>query len=248
MPYLYKCVHTKHKDFVTRTKCFYYNPSQSKKSRGIRLCQTGEGKQKRNKRNAYLKRKYEIYNNFDKGDLWITLTHREDIEPNVAHRLAMNVLSVTRKELKKKNKELQFVYYIKTEAGEKVRAHHHIFLKNNTPEILGLILKNWQKHGNVKDVKEIYDIESGKLITYFLDGGEHKDLNFEKYSHSRNLAQPKIETRVMPFDSFRAVPKAPKAKDGYRFEIVDLYNGFPDRDGYIYQEYAIRKIKEVMQE
>lgn len=246
MPVLYKRVKTKHRDFITRTKCFYYNNSSEKRRRGMRMCKTGESKKKRNKRNAYLKRKYEIYNNFDVGDLWITLTNRDAVDPNIAHKRMTGVMSITRKALKKKGTPL--VYYGKTEAGENVRPHSHIIIKNTNPEIVGLILKQWQKYGNIKDIKSIYNLSNGKLVTYFLDGGDHKGLDFEKYSHSRNLEQPEIEKRIYPYDSFRTNPRPPKAEDGYKYVVKNLYNGFPDRDGYVYQEYELVKMKEVMQE
>ena len=83
--------------------------------------------------------------------------------------------------------------------------------------------------------------DSGKLIKYILDGGQHKDLNFEKYSHSRNLRQPEVHTRVIPVNNFRANPKPPVRNDGFVYRIEGLYNGFPDLDGFIYQEYVIVK-------
>lgn len=242
MPVLYKRVITKHKDFVTRTKCFYYNPLASKKSRGIRLCKAGETKSERNKRNSYLKRKYEMFENFDVGDYFITLTYREWLDAEAAHKCMTTVFSKIRKALKRKN--IPFVYYGKTEAGNTIRPHHHALIRNASPEIIGLLLKYWKEFGNVKDVKEIYNIEDGRLISYILDGGDHKGLTFEKYSHSRNLKQPIIEKRIYPTNSFRENPRPPKPRDGYRYEIVpgSLYNGFPDIDGFTYQEYELRKI------
>lgn len=241
MPVLYKRVRTKHREFVTRTKCFYYNCSTAKKSRGVRMRKTGEGKANRNKRNAYLKRKYELYTNFDIGDLWITLTNKDKSDPDTVHKRMTEMLAKVRKKLKKKN--IPFVYYAKTEAGEKTRPHLHLLVKNTSPEILGLILSEW-KHGSIKDSQEIYNLQNGKLITYFLNGGNHKDLDFEKYTHSRNLEEPKIEKRLYPYDSFRKNPRPPKAEYGYKYIVRNLYNGFPDLDGFVYQEYELEKVKE----
>lgn len=242
MPVLYKRVITPHREFITRTRCMYYNPAAAKGKRGVRMCKTGESKKKINNHNSYLKKKYELYNNFNVGDLWVTLTHRNDIEAEAAHKVMTNVIGQVRKDLKKK--EIPFLYYAKTEAGEKVKPHHHMLIKNTSPEIAGLILKYWSKYGQIKEIKSIYNIENGKLVTYFLDGGDHKELNFEKYAHSRNLVQPKIEKRIYPSKSFRENPKPPKAEDGYRYEICNLFNGFPGSDGFVYQEYELRKVRE----
>jgi hypothetical protein len=85
-------------------------------------------------------------------------------------------------------------------------------------------------------------MESGNLIQYFLNGGNHKNLNFEKYSHSRNMKQPEIHTRILPYASFRENPKPPKSYyDNEEYIIQNLYNGYCDRDGFIQQEYEIVK-------
>lgn len=244
MPYLYKRVITKHADFVTRTKCFYYNPDKAKGKRGVRLCSAGESKKLRNKRNAYLKRKYMIYNNFDVGDMWITLTWQKDmlgeLNAEEAHRALMCVLGKIRKKLARK--KIPFVYFAKTEAGENTRVHHHLFVKNNF-DVISMIFDYWKAYGKVKDFQQIYDFGSGRLVKYFLDGGDHKGLDFEKYSHSRNLQEPEIEKHIYPFNSFRENPKPPKDKDGIHYEIRNLYNGFADIDGYIYQEYELVKLQ-----
>lgn len=241
--YLYKRVRTPHRDFITRTKCFYYNPPAARQKRGVRRYKTGESKEQRNKRNAYLKRKYQIYNNFDLGDMWITLTYFKDSvpeNPEDAHKNLMYTLSKVQKRLKKQN--IPFVFYVKTEAGEGIRAHHHLFIKNNF-EVIDTLYSYWKEYGKVKDFSQIYEMESGRLVTYFLDC-EHKGLNFEKYSHSRNLKAPETEIRIMPFGSFRENPKLPAPDDdGTEYVIQNLYNGYSDIDGYVYQEYELVKVK-----
>lgn len=244
MPYLYKRVRTPHRDFVTRTKCFYINAGDGKRPRRARMSRTDEGKAERNRRDAYKKRMYEIYNNFDKGDFWVTLTWQADKlggkSPEEAHRVLLQVLQKIRRVLQRAG--LPFVYYAKTEAGVRTRVHHHILIKNS-PQVLDLLFKLWKGFGKVKDFQEIYDFESGKLVKYFLDGGDHKELEFIKYSHSRNLVQPEVEKHIYPFESFRTNPRPPKPDGIYRWEVRNLYNGFPDLDGYIYQEYELVKIR-----
>lgn len=251
MPVLYKRVKTKHNiDFITRTKCFYYNPANTKRKRGIRRYKTGEKKAETNKRNSYLKRKYELFNNFDVGDWWITLTEREVMPAQEAHQNMTRAISLLRKACKRKS--IQLIYYAKTEAGEcsdvRVRPHHHLIIKNTDPAIVGMLMQYWQSYGNVSAIKPIYNITDGRLITYFLDSGDHKDLDFEKYSHSRNLVQPEVETRIYPHESFRTTPRPPKCEYGYKYVIRNLYNGFPDQDGFTYQEYELIKVVDVQQE
>ena len=57
MPYIKKTITTKHGTFIIKTKCFYYNPANSKKRRTARLAPTPEGKKKRNERQKYLHNK-----------------------------------------------------------------------------------------------------------------------------------------------------------------------------------------------
>lgn len=234
MAYLQKKIRTKHITFVVKVKCFYYNPAASKKKRGVRLKSTGEGKKKRNAIESYRKKKYLIYNNFDLGDIWATLTYKEDKlpeSPDAAHKELMNVLSKLRKKLARKG--IPLVYYIKTEAGEGMRVHHHLFIKNTFP-VISMLYDYWKEFGNIKDFREIYNLVNGKLVKYFLDGGEHKGLSFEKYSHSRNMAEPEVERRIYPAESFKENPKPPK-----EYIIQNLFNAYPDIEGYIYQEYEL---------
>ena len=240
--YLYKRVKTKHRDFITKTKCFYYNLDTVRKKRGVRTIKTSLSKQERNERAAYLHRKYLIYNNFDINDMWVTLTWKQDKlpdEPEQAHRILMNVLSNIRKKLARAGKP--FIYFIKTEAGERQRVHHHLFIRNNF-EVVSVLYDYWGEYGNVRDFRKIYSFNDGRLVTYFLDGGEHKGLNYEKYSHSRNMREPEIEKRVEHHASFRENPKPPKSDEGEEYIIQNLYNGFPDIDGYAYQEYEVVKV------
>lgn len=249
MPYIYKRVHTPHRDFITRTKCFYYNIPKAKKKRGVRVASTPESKQKRNEHRAYLDRKYLIYNNFDKGDMWVTLTWRQDkipSDPEVAHKLMMNVLSRIRKKLKRA--DIAFQYFVKTEAGERQRVHHHLLIKNNF-DVISVLYEYWKEYGRVRDFQEIYNLGNGKLVKYILDGGDHKELNFEKYSHSRNLVKPEVETRIYPAKSFRENPKPPKCDiEGKEWVIENLNNWFPDIDGFIYQEYELVMVENNEQE
>lgn len=244
MPYIKKTTTTKHGTFVIKTKCFYYNPANSKKKRMARLVPTPVKKQERNKRQSYLKRKYLIFNNFDVGDMWVTLTYRADKTPETplaAHKIMMKILSNLQKKLKRLG--IPLIYFVKTEAGENMRVHHHILIKNNF-QVVSMLYDYWKEYGKIKDFQEIYDIENGSLVKYILDGGDHKELTFEKYSHSRNLAEPKVETKIYPAKSFRENPKPPKPDiDGTEYAIKNLKNFFPDRDGYIYQEYEIVKVR-----
>lgn len=241
MAYLYKRVHTKHRDFVSRTKCFYYSLSRERKTRGVRMCATGEKKAERNRRDALMRHKYRMFNNFDVGDWFITLTTREQMTGDEFHKTMMYVFSLLRKWCVRR--KIPLVTYQKTEASEngdiKVRAHGHVLIRNTDAAIIGKLMDYWAKYGNIKDVKKIYEIADGKLINYILNGGNHKGLDFEKYSHSRNLKEPKVEKRIYPASSFREYPRPPKDADGAEWIVENLYNGFPDRDGYITQTYEL---------
>lgn len=246
--YLYKRIKTINGEYIERTKCFYYNPANSKKKRAVRLCRTSESKKAKNKRQAQTKQKYEILNNFSAGDYWITLTHRDKIGADEADKRLMHVIGKVQRALKRKN--TPFVYYAKTEAAEDCgkhssKPHHHLLVKNTSPEIVGLLLKHWNEYGKVRDVTEIYNIRDGKLVGYFQNPTNHKMLTYEKYHHSRNLVPPEIEKRIYPAGSFRENPRPPKCEEyGWHYEIANLKNGDADIDGYVYQFYELVKVKD----
>lgn len=240
---LQKITRTKYCDFVVRSKCYYYNPGGEKKKRGVRMYKTGESKQQRNKRNAYMNNKHLLFNNFDLGDWFITLTYSLAVTAAEADAIIMSIMACVRKKLRRER--IPFKWFVKTEAGKRVKPHHHIFV--NAPAdkkyyIRDLIEEQFEKYGRVKKSQKIYDMISGKLVEYFLDGGNHKELDFVKLHHSRNLIKPETETRVYPAKNFRETPRPPRENEQYRYEIHNLFNGFPDKDGYIYQSYEIHKV------
>ena len=237
--YLKKTVYTKNRIFVEKVKCYYFDPAAAGKARRPKRFATGETKAERNRKRAYQNRKYLLYNNFETGDMWVTLTYSQEntpATPEDAHRNILYILSLIQKKLKRDG--IPFVWFLKTEAGEQMRVHHHLLIRNNF-DMIDMIYGYWKKFGKVRDFQEIYNLNNGKLITYFLDGGEHKRLDFEKFTHSRNLKKPKIKTVIMPVKSFRQMPRIPKGENGEEYEIQNLYNGYTDRDGYVYQSYEL---------
>ena len=242
---LYKRVKTRYREFVYRTKCFYYNPSNSKKKRGVRLCKTGEGKKKRNARQAYLKIKHDCHENFDLGDYWITLTYKKWLEPEEAEKILSYVMSKIQKRLKRKN--IPFVWYKTTEASDTQRAHHHLLIRKTSPEIAGMIVDYWNEYGNIKHIATISNMQNGYLVQYFLDAPNHKNLTYKTFGHSRNLREPEVFTRVVPMSAIREHPRPPKCEEyGYKYVIdaKSIFTGFEDLDGFTYQEYALIKVKE----
>lgn len=241
---LYKRVKTKHREFIYRTKCFYYNPSNSKKPRAVRTASTGEGKKKRNAHQKYLKIKHDCYENYDIGDWWVTLTHSIWRDPEEAEEILRRVLAKLQKKLKRKG--IPFVYHKTTEASETQRVHHHLLIRNTSPELITMLLEYWNEYGRVRDVQPITDMESGKLVKYFLDAPNHKNLTYKTFGHSRNLRKPEVITRVMPVASVRENPKPPKCEEyGFKY-VVDpqtIYNHDYDASGFTYQEYEIYKVR-----
>ncbi len=240
----YRRVKTKHREFIYKTKCFYYNPANSKKPRGVRMCATGEGKKKRNAHKSYITHKHRIYENFDIGDWWVTLTHKAFTDPKEAKKILSNVLAKVRKKLKRKG--VPFVWYETTEASERTPAHHHLLIRNTSPEIIDMIFAYWDEYGIIKESKPIYNMSSGKLVKYFLDG-DHKCMTYKTFSHSRNnLREPEEFIRVMPVGAVRETPKPPKCDEyGYRYEVdkKSVVNFDAGIDGFTYQEYEIVKVK-----
>lgn len=239
----YRRVKTKHREFIYRTKCFYYNPSNSKKTRAVRMSKTGENKQKRNERRAYLKIKHDVYENFDIGDWWVTLTYRYAVSPEEADKILSDVLAKVQKKLKRLG--IPFVWYRTTEESERIRAHHHLLIRNTSPEIISILFDYWKEYGTIKEAKPIYNMSNGKLVKYFLDS-DHKDITYKTFSHSRNLRKPEEVIRVLPMASVRENPKPPKCdEDGYKYEVdkTTVFNFDNGLDGFTYQEYEIYKVK-----
>lgn len=216
---------------------------QSKSDRGTKRKPTKEEMQIINERNAIRTLRRKIDANFDPGDLFLSFTYRRGMEPDpeTAKGKLKYLLDTARKKWKQAGQE--FYYIVVTEYKNK-RIHHHLIVRDLEDGTGAKVLQGiWKKNGNT-GVRYLY--EDGRyqaLAEYLIKETQKtfrdpKNPNKLRYSCSRNLINPKPETRRRRRDDWPELPKAPK---GYILETDSLVNGI-NKLGYRYQYYRLIKV------
>lgn len=208
-----------------------------------RRAPTPEEQEKINEKQCIRKLRRKIHANFDKDDLFETLTYKRDCRQDpkgAAHELQL-LLNRLRGIWKRAGTELRYI--VVTEYKSK-SIHHHLIV-NDLPDGTGAkkIAQSWSRNGHA-NTKYLYeDGQYERLAEYliketsktFRDPDNPSKL---RYSCSRNLVTPVAKTRILKRDDWPEEPREPK---GYYLEKGSLVNGV-NKMGYRYQYYRLIKI------
>ena len=216
-----------------------------KLDRSERKKPTPEEMQKINERNAIKKLRRKICANFEPGDLFLTLTYRreERPEPEEARKELHRFFGRLRKKYRKQ--ELSLKYIVVTEYMNKA-IHHHIIV-NDLPKGNGAKMASSLWTRGATHCKFLYEDGQYELLASYLikETGKHfREPGNEmkcRYSCSRNLVEPKKETRILVNDNWPEEPRIPR---GYTLDKQSLWNGV-NKMGYRYQYYRMVKIAPV---
>lgn len=242
MPHIKNTYRYKNIVEVERVHSGRYGKRQDKSERKL---PTPEEMEKINERNAVKKLRRKIYANFDEGDLFLTHTYRRESrpEPREARRELSRYLARLRRAYRREGQELRYI--VVTEYMNK-SIHHHLVL-NDLPDGSGgkLASRLWEAGGT--HCKYLYEDGQYEMLASYLIKETNK--NFRKpgnpakcrYSCSRNLIEPKKETKILKRDDWPEEPRIPKA---YYLDKPSLFNGI-NRMGYRYQYYRMIRVKQV---
>ena len=183
-----------------------------------RLNPTGEQQVRINRKNRERKLLRKIYCNFNKGDIFLTLTFKQKIDEAAARKSIVNYLRRLRRLYKKENKELKYIYVM-----EYGKSNYHFHLIINEFDRAALI-KNW-KEGfvDIKSLREDYE----SLAKYLL-----KESNGGRaWNCSKNLKEPKITTNDSKFSRRRVEKMRDKLE---LFSIVEkLYPNYTYKESFV---------------
>jgi len=201
--------------------------------------------EKINERNAVKKLRRKIHANFDEGDLFLTLTYRRETRPLpvTARKELKNFLTRLRPVYRRAGRELKYI--VVTEYMN-AAIHHHIVLQDLPDGTGGKVVAKMWKSGGVH-CKYLYEDGNYELLASYLIKETNK--NFRKpgnpaksrYSCSRNLIEPKKESKLLLRDSWPEDPIIPK---GYCLDKQSLHNGV-NKLGYRYQYYRMFRLESI---
>lgn len=209
-----------------------------------RKAPTSEEMKKINERNATQKLRRLICANFEKEDLWITLTYKRENrpEPEEAKKELKRYLNRLRAEYRQQGTELKYI--VVTEYMNKA-IHHHLIL-NDLPDGSGakLAARKWTAGGT--HCKYLYTDGQFENLAAYIVKETNKTFKEKgnpskcRYNRSRNLVEPKPERRIMKRDEWPEEPRPPK---GFRVDKDSLHNGV-NKLGYKYQYYRLIRLEE----
>lgn len=208
-----------------------------------RRAPTPEEQERINEQQCIRKLRRKIHANFDKDDLFETLTYGRDRRPDpkgAAHELRL-LLNRLRGIWKRAGTDLRYI--VVTEYKSK-SIHHHLIV-NDLPDGTGAkkIAQNWSRNGHA-NTKYLYeDGQYERLAEYLIKETSKTFRDPEnpsklRYSCSRNLVTPVAKTRILKRDDW---PEEPRELKGYYLEKDSLVNGV-NKMGYRYQYYRLIKI------
>lgn len=200
----------------------YYSRRKINKSslRGPNENGSSAEQQERNLKYARKKLARKINANFGKGDLFLTLTHKQYVGYGEAKRQLQNFL----KRLKRKRKKMglpELKYVAVTEAEDK-RAHHHLVVSGTD-----LTVDQWTElwgQGRIMISRLEPDGDYTGLTRYITK--ECPLDHSKRWSCSRNLVEPKVEVVPMKDEKPKQRLRVPKGyREVERYEYASEENG-----------------------
>lgn len=146
--------------------------------------------------------------NFIRGDLFCTLTYRDECLPGKlaeAKKRIRTFLKLLRQERRRHGLDLKYVYVTEGQHGDK-RYHHHLVINATSLNDLEMICSLW-KYGDMVEVEKIQDHEYISIAKYITkENAEDKPVGAQMWTRSRNLEQPKVESYFVPDDETIQAP------------------------------------------
>lgn len=140
--------------------------------------------------------------NFDKQDLFCTLTYRDECLPAKlaeAKKRIRAFIKLLRQQRRRRGQDLKYVYVTEGKHGDK-RYHHHLVINATGPEDLEMICSLW-RFGEMVEVKQIADYEYIDIARYITkENAEDKPNGAQMWTRSRNLKKPTVESSFVPDD------------------------------------------------
>lgn len=233
MPYIYKEYRAGATIEIHKTYSARYGKQIP---RGPNTKPTPDTVKKNNERQAEMKLRLLLNENFRKGDLFIMLTYQQTPDIVQAKKELAKFLRGLRSKYKALGKELKYICV--TEYLNK-RIHHHIVVNSIDPRIIqevwscGLV-RSESLYGNDFAGLASYLIKETKKTFREPDAPSHK-----RWNQSKNLIMPKPIIRIIKAKQWN---EKPKPRKGYKLDTDSIVNDI-SIFGIPYQHYRLIAIE-----
>lgn len=181
--------------------------------------------------------------NFQKHDLWMTVTYKKGDRPTWEKMMKdiQGLLRAVRKKYKRQGQELKYVYRL--QIGKRGGPHIHILVNRIQGENTDIIFSDaWKKgHINFRSLRESGGYRD--LAEYIAKPIEEwEPENAKRYHTSRNLTRKEPREKVISRRSLidnqgRMIP--PKAPKGYYIDQESIRMGINPVTGFPYRHYTL---------
>lgn len=204
------------------------------KQRAAKTKLSNLARQRLNFKAAYQKLWLMIAANFDRGDLWVTLTYSDENLPanrKAAKKEIAAFFDRVRKQRKANGQELKYIYctHELTDDGQG-RLHHHLVINSSGSDDYELIRSLWTNGDNIEirplGNGEHYHYDDFSEIAKYMMHERRPDLKGHAtgdrgYCCSRNLQKPEVTSKLID-DELSSGPPA----GAYIIESDSKYNEF----------------------
>lgn len=224
---------------IEKVHTFTYRSKGMK--RNTKTFETKESVKKNNRKKAADRLRRLIKANFENG-YHVVLTYNKDDRPDrvQAERELKNFIRRIKYRYKKAGDELKAIMV--TEYENKAIHHHLIINESDKLNVMRILAEQW-KPGNVNFTLLYQDEDVDELAEYLIKETDktfrQDECTKQRYTRTRNLAEPECKIEIIKSNSFSHNPKIP---EGFELKKETLVNGISEITGYPFQKYTLLKI------
>lgn len=197
-----------------------------------------------NERTAKKKLRRLINTNFEQGDIHLILTYKKELRPTPeeSRKIIRNFRDKLARRYKSHGKVFKWI--LVTEYKNKAIHHHMIVNSPDGYDPSKDIAAIWTR-GRPKETRLDDSGNYSQLADYLIKETEKTFREEEspmkaRYSHSRNLKEPKVRKKTIRAKSWGKI-SIPK---GYVLLPETFYEGINPVTGFLYREYVVKKLVE----
>jgi len=187
-----------------------------------------------------------IDNNFVEDDYYLTLTFKNQLDPDECKKAIQKYVRDLRKQYKKQSKELKYIYF----AEEKGHIHFHMLVNRSIELTTNMMRKLWPYgfikieyfRGDAEDAIRLAEYHTKERNVF--DDTDRQRIFKRTWVKSNNVKQPEEKIKILKATEWKNDVKVPQ---GYYLDKESYFEGV-NNAGYPFRFYRLIKIRGVQRE